>query len=33
MVSNPSYNLDIYRGETTDSEWRDLLSNEGQTNY
>ena len=30
MVSNPSYNLDIYRGETTDSEWRDLLSNEGK---
>ena len=28
MVSNPSYNLDIYRGETTDSEWRDLLSND-----
>ena len=28
MVSNPSYNLDIYRGETTDSEWKDLLSNE-----
>ena len=30
MVSNPSYNLDIYRGETTDSDWRDLLSDEGK---
>ena len=26
MVSNPSYSLDIYRGETTDSEWNALLS-------
>ena len=26
MVSNPSYNLDIYRGETTNSDWSDLLS-------
>ena len=30
MVSNPSYNLDIYRGETTDSDWKDLLSDEGK---
>ena len=28
MVSNPSYNLDIYRGETTDSDWSNLLSDE-----
>ena len=26
MVSNPSYSLDIYRGETSDKEWRDLLN-------
>ena len=30
MVSNPSYNLDIYRGETTGSDWNDLLSDEGK---
>mgnify|MGYP005710697119 FL=1 len=27
MVSNPSYNLDIYRGETNDNDWKDLLNN------
>ena len=30
MVSNPSYNLDIYRGETTDSDWNALLSDENK---
>ena len=30
MVSNPSYNLDIYRGETTDKDWNDLLSDENK---
>jgi len=26
MVSNPSYDLGIYRGETRDNEWKELLS-------
>mgnify|MGYP003949031561 FL=1 len=26
MVSNPSYDLGIYRGETSDNEWKELLS-------
>ena len=30
MVSNPSYNLDIYRGETTDSDWNALLSDKNK---
>tara|TARA_S200000501_G_scaffold44_2_gene44 strand:- start:1176 stop:2942 length:1767 start_codon:yes stop_codon:yes gene_type:complete len=30
MVSNPSYSLDIYRGETTDSSWNKLLSDENK---
>ena len=30
MVSNPSYNLDIYRGETTDSDWNALLTDKNK---
>ena len=26
MVSNPSYSMDIYRGETNENEWKNLLS-------
>ena len=26
MVSNPSYSMDIYRGETSENEWKNLLS-------
>ncbi len=26
MVSNPSYNLDIFRGETSENEWKELLN-------
>ena len=30
MVSNPSYSLDIYRGETSDGAWNSLLSDENK---
>ena len=30
MVSNPSYSLDIYRGETTDGDWDSLLKDENK---
>ena len=30
MVSNPSYSLDIYRGETSDGDWDSLLKDENK---
>ena len=30
MVSNPSYSMDIYRGETNENEWKNLLSDDSK---